>query len=70
MPGETSDVIISIIYAAKQEKVNFPLNLYMFLLFVGSIFEFTFFYFFHWKVYFSVLLFFSKFSHSLAPVQT
>ena len=43
MRGETSDVIISIIYAAKQEKVNFPLNLYMFLLFVGSIFEFTFF---------------------------
>ena len=60
MPGETSDVIISIIYAAKQEKVNFPLNLYMFLLFVGSIFEFTFFFTFSTGKFTFRFYFFSK----------
>ena len=59
MQGETSDVIISIIYAAKQEKVNFPFNfIYVFTFLEIDFWVYFFFYFFHWKVYFLVLLFF------------
>ena len=67
MRGETSDVIISIIYAAKQEKVNFPFNFIYVLLFWRSIFGFTFFLLFPLEsLLFGFTFFFEIFAQSRA----
>ena len=70
MPGETSDVIISIIYAAKQEKVNFPFNYIYVFTFLEIDFWVYFFLLFPLESLLFGFTFFSKFSHSLAPLQT